>query len=402
MNPDLKLLKSQLERELVNILSYWKENVVDEKYGGFLGKIDHYNRIIDDGSKGVVLNARILWTFSFAYNFLQDRQYLDLAERVYQYLVDHFWDKENGGLFWELDYKGNVINDRKQIYAQGFGIYGFSEYFKASGNKDSLDYAVKLFELTEKHAFDPVYGGYIEALGGKWEKLEDMRLSPKDANEPKSMNTHLHLLEPYTNLYRYLKDERLKKQIAGLTNIFLNRIIDPESFHFQLFFGEDWSVRSSITSYGHDIEGAWLMYEATEVIQDHKLMEKVGEVALRMVDVTINEGMDSDGSIIYERDTVTGHIDRDKHWWPQAETLVGLMNAFEISGNDKYLEILVKTWQFIYEKMIDRKNGEWFWRVDEKGNPVDTEDKAGFWKCPYHNSRALVEVLTRLEKNKLV
>ncbi len=402
MNLDLKLLKTQLQDELVNILRYWKDNAVDEKYGGFLGKIDHYNRVIEKGSKGAVLNARILWTFSVAYNFTHDKQYLELAERAYQYLVDHFWDKENGGLFWELDYRGNVLNDRKQIYAQGFGIYGFSEFYKASGSADSLKYAIQLYELIERHAFDTIHGGYIEALGGRWETLEDMRLSPKDANEPKSMNTHLHLLEPYTNLYRYWKDETLRKQTTGLVNTFLDKIIDHSSYHFQLFFGEDWSVRSSITSYGHDIEGSWLIYEAAEVLEDHILQEKVKETTLHMVNVTMEEGMDNDCSIFNEKDNISGHTDKDKHWWPQAETLVGLMNAYEISGNDKYLRTLVKTWQFIYEKMIDRKNGEWFWRVDEKGNPVNTEDKAGFWKCPYHNSRALIEILTRLAKNNLI
>ena len=294
MNLDLKLLKTQLQDELVNILRYWKDNAVDEKYGGFLGKIDHYNRVIEKGSKGAVLNARILWTFSVAYNFTHDKQYLELAERAYQYLVDHFWDKENGGLFWELDYRGNVLNDRKQIYAQGFGIYGFSEFYKASGSADSLKYAIQLYELIERHAFDTTHGGYIEALGGRWEALEDMRLSPKDANEPKSMNTHLHLLEPYTNLYRYWKDETLRKQTTGLVNTFLDKIIDHSSYHFQLFFGEDWSVRSSITSYGHDIEGSWLIYEAAEVLEDHILLEKVKETTLHMVNVTMEEGMDTD------------------------------------------------------------------------------------------------------------
>ena len=402
MNPELKLFKTQLEDELVNILRYWKENTVDEKFGGFLGKIDHYNRVIREASKGVVLNARILWTFSIAYNFTHDRQYLELAERAYHYLVDRFWDKENGGLFWELDYRGNVLNSRKQIYAQGFGIYGFSEFYKASGNKDSLWYAIQLFELIEMHAFDPLNGGYIEVRGGKWETLEDMRLSPKDANEPKSMNTHLHLLEPYTNLYRYWKDERLRKQTIGLVITFLEKIIDPSTCHFRLFFGEDWSVRSSITSYGHDIEGSWLMYEAAKVLDDHILLEKVKETTLRMVDVTMAEGMDTDGSVFNEKDNISEHVDRDRNWWSQAEAMVGLMNAYELSENDKYLVSLVKIWKFISEKLIDRKNGEWFWRVDSKGIPFDTEDKAGFWKCPYHSSRALIEVLTRIARNNLV
>ena len=385
------VLKKEMNAELHNILHYWIDHTLDLKHGGFVGARDHFNQLVPRSEKGAVLNARILWTFSAAYNFTSETKYLKMANRSYDYLINHFIDSVHGGVFWSLDENGNVTNPRKQIYAQGFGIYGFSEYYKATQNKEALQQAICLFELIEKHSYDQVHGGYIEALSEDWSPLEDMRLSPKDANEPKSMNTHLHILEPYTNLYRVWKDERFEKKIRELIRVFLDHIINRETGHFQLFFGNDWVVRSNITSFGHDIEGAWLLLEAAVELGDQELIKEVEAISLKMVDTVLAEGMAPDGSVYYELEN--GHLDTDKHWWGQAEALVGLVYAWKISGKRQYLETLNKTWQFIQAKIIDKTNGEWYWSVDEKGNPTTNNDKAGFWKCPYHNSRALIEVV---------
>ncbi len=293
---------------------------------------------------------------------------------------------------------GKVVSDRKQIYAQGFGIYGLSEFYKATGNHLVLEYAQKLFELIEKNSYDTKFGGYVEALSRDWNVLEDMRLSDKDANEPKSMNTHLHILKPYTNLYRVWKNDQLKDRIFSLIEVFNNHIINQNTAHFELFFDYDWTVKSAITSYGHDIEGAWLLYEAAHELGDKDILQKVKNICIRMVDVTIKEGMVNDGSVYNEKEH--DHLDDDKHWWPQAEAMVGLAYAWDITGEEKYYKTMVKTWSFIKEKMIDKQNGEWFWRVDAKGNPLTHDVKLGFWKCPYHNSRALMEVITILNKSK--
>ena len=301
-------------------------------------------------------------------------------------------------MIWEVDEKGKVLNSRKQIYAQGFGIYGYSEYFKASRNPEALKDAIALFELIEKYSFDPVEGGYLEAFANDWSTLEDFRLSPKDANEPKSMNTHLHILEPYTNLLKVWPNEQLREKTAVLIRIFLDKIIDHRTSHFNLFFGNDWSVRSSIVSFGHDIEGAWLLYEAATIVGDKKLIAEVSNNLVQMVDATLADGCDTDGSVFNEKETVSGHLDSDKHWWMQAEAMVGLAYAWEITGKDIYLDQLVKVWHFIRTVMIDQVNGEWFWRVDKDNVPVTSEDKAGFWKCPYHNSRAMMEVMAIISK----
>ena len=389
---DTKGLYAQLKNELDNILGYWIENTIDHEFGGFVGKRNIRNVKVAGASKGAVLNTRILWTFSAAYNFSHKPEYLEMADRAYSYLVSRFWDEKNGGLFWELNEDGSLLNGRKQTYAQGFGIYGFSEYYRATGKQEALDYAVDLHHLLERYCYDPMHGGYIEALSRDWNQLEDMRLSPKDANEPKSMNTHLHILEPYTRLSSVFKEKELEEKLEGLIRIFLDKIIDPGTDHQNLFFGMDWSVRSAIVSYGHDIESSWLLIEAARELGDPVLIDEVEKRAIRIVDAVMTEGCDSDGSLFNERNIKTGHLDTDKHWWPQAEAMVGLVYAAAVSGDKKYFKWMNRIWEFIQDKMIDKINGEWFWRVDKTGNPVISEDKVGFWKCPYHNSRAMMEV----------
>ena len=396
MEKKLQLFKTELNHELISILNYWIDNTVDHKFGGFYGKIDHFNGVIPKAPKGAVLNSRILWTFSAAFNHFKKEKYLDIATQAFEYSKGHFYDEKNGGLIWEVDYLGKPLNTRKQIYAQGFGIYGFSEYYKATGNQESLDLATSLFDKIETHSYDIEYGGYIEALDKEWNHLYDMRLSDKDANFPKSMNTHLHVLEPYTNLYRVWENEMLAEKIQALIRVFLDHIIDTDTFHFNLFFEHDWEVKSRIVSYGHDIEGTWLLTEAAEIIGDIGLLREVQEIALKMTEATLHEGTDGDGAIFYEKNIETNHLDTDKHWWPQAEAVIGFINAYQISGDQKYLQKSMDVWQFINDNLFDPIHGEWFWSVNMDGVPNEKEDKAGFWKCPYHNTRACIEGIERL------
>ncbi|HQN94127.1 MAG TPA: AGE family epimerase/isomerase [Prolixibacteraceae bacterium] len=385
----------ELNVELDNILNFWSKQALDTQRGGFYGKILSSGVRVKDANKGAILNARILWSFSAAYRYTKKQQHLEMAERAFNYLVDYFIDKKNGGVFWELDSKGNPVNTRKQAYAQGFALYGLSEYYMASGNERSLQLAQELFWTIEKHFLEKQFGGYIEALAEDWTPLDDVRLSTKDANEPKSMNTHLHIIEPYTNLYRCWKNPILGERIHSLIRIFLDKIIDNKTAHFNLFFDLDWKVKSTMVSYGHDIEGSWLLSEAAEVFGDKTLMNEVNAVALRMVDATRMDGSDADGSIFYEREG--NHFDTDKHWWPQAEAMVGYTDAWKKTGKHEYLDLAEKCWDFIDRYLIDRVFGEWLWRVDKDNNPYEIDEKTGFWKCPYHNTRALIEVVNRLK-----
>lgn len=376
-------------KELIdNILPYWINKMADNVNGGFYGQIDGNDILHPEANKGVVLNARILWTFSAAYRMLNDKQYLDIATRAYDYIMGYFVDKEYGGVYWELDCKGKPTNTKKQVYAQGFALYGFSEYYRATNNKKALEMAQKMFFLIEENK-DTQYGGYFEAFTREWSPIEDMRLSVKDANEKKSMNTHLHILEPYTNLLRVWNDDRLKAAQKQLLRIFIDKILNKGNFHQHLFFDENWDIRSSAISYGHDIEAAWLLYEAAEVLGDKSLKDEVTQLTLKIADAAA-EGLMADGSMIYEKDV--NHVDGERHWWVQAEGVVGYMYAYKISGDDKYKKYAKQLWLYITNNIVDKTNGEWYWSRLPNGGINRKDDKAGFWKCPYHNGRMCMEM----------
>ena len=385
-----------LEVELKEaILPYWMTKMVDYDHGGFYGQIDGYDHLQPLSPKGSVLNARILWTFSASYNQYKDPEYLRIADRAFQYCNRYFINWKNEGVYWMLDYAGNPIETKNQIYALGFMIYGLSEYYMATRNQNALDSSRMLFESIEKHSYDPEKNGYFEAFDEDWQLLEDLRLSDKDANAIKTMNTHLHILEGYTNLYRIWKNKKLQRQLKNLVRIFMEKIVNPKTWHFRLFFDMDWRSRDDEISFGHDIEGSWLILEAAEIGGDQDLIDKARKLAIDMTNAVMNRGFDKDGGLYYEIKP-GGVLDTDKHWWPQAEAMVGLINAYQINDNQVYLRQASNVWQFIKEKIMDKTGGEWYFRVDRKGVPYREEDKAGIWKCPYHNSRACIEIIKRL------
>ncbi|WP_289290910.1 MULTISPECIES: AGE family epimerase/isomerase [Bacteroides] len=396
MNQSISTLKQEVQEVLTtNILPYWMNRMVDEENGGFYGRITGMEQRVPEAEKGAILNARILWTYSAAYRLLKKEEYLAMATRAKEYIIHHFYDKEFGGIYWSLDCKGAPLDTKKQIYALGFAIYGLSEYNRATGDKESLDYAVRLFESIEAHSFDAVKNGYCEALTREWDEIEDMRLSEKDANERKTMNTHLHILEPYTNLYRVWKDERLKKQLYNLILIFTDKILNRETGHLQLFFDDDWNSKYRIVSYGHDIEASWLIHEAALELGDKDLLAKV-EPIVKQIAIAASEGFTSEGGMIYEKNPDTYRVDADRHWWVQAETVVGYMNLFQYFNDKEALQKAIACWDFIRKYLIDRENGEWYWSIRADGTVNREDDKAGFWKCPYHNGRMCMEVLMRL------
>ena len=391
----LEALREEVKDELVNdILPFWMNRMTDREQGGFYGRIDGNNCLHPDAPKGAILNARILWTFSAAFRLLKKPEYLETATRAKRYLLDFFYDKQYGGIFWELNADGTPSDAKKQIYALGFAIYGLSEYARATGDRGALEYAVRLFEVIEKYSFDPVQNGYVEALTREWQLIQDMRLSDKDENEKKTMNTHLHILEPYANLYRVWKDERLEKQLRNLIKVFVTRILDAESGHLNLFFEEDWSNKYHIISYGHDIEASWLIHEAALVLGDQQLLAETEPVIVKIARAA-DEGLNRDGSMIYENFVDKQKVDRELHWWVQAENVVGHINLYQYFHDEDALHKALKCWQFIKENLIDGEGGEWYWSRYADGTVNRKDDKAGFWKCPYHNGRMCMEIIER-------
>ena len=393
---DLQKLKKQFENELTdNILNFWVKNVYDTSRRTFFGRITNDGKKFPEAPLSAVFTTRIMWTFSAAYRFYPTAIYKRMADEAFRILLEIFWDKTNGGIYWSVNPDGTPLDDKKQFYAEAFFIYALSEYHLAFNDERSKQLAVSMFLLMEKQAFDAQFGGYIEAKTADWQDTDDQRLSPKDMDVKKSMNTHLHILEAYTNLYRIWKDEKLETQLQALIRIFLDKIISPETAHFILFFDRDWSVKSEIDSYGHDIEGSWLLFEASEVLGEQTLINEVEHISVKMADVTEQEGLDKNGGVYYEKEGE--HLKAQFDWWPQAEAVVGFFNTWQRTKNEKYLQLSLESWRFIQKYIIDRKNGDWFWGVD-KQLKVLPQDKVNGWKAPYHNGRMCMEMIRRIEQ----
>lgn len=340
------------------------------------------------------------------------QSYLETATRAKDYFISHFIDHEHGGVYWSVDYKGRPLNTRKQFYAIGFALYGMSEYYRATGDREALDCALQLYDCIEQHALDHEYNGYIEATARDWTPIADMRLSELDANFPKSQNTHLHIIEPYANFLRAIKEVAPTPDLSPLTShlspltsslrniigIFTDRILNPETSHLDLFFEMDWTRGAGhLESYGHDIECSWLMHEAALVLGDNDVLARV-EPVVRQVAKASEKGLRPDGSMIHEANLDTGHVDDDLHWWVQAENVVGWFNIYQHFGDRQALDRAVRCWDYIKRNLIDYDNGEWHWSRHPDGTLNRVDDKAGFWKCPYHNGRMCLELIERISE----
>lgn len=391
----METLKKEMKQCLEdNILRYWIDKVTDNEHGGYYGRVDGHDQVHPEAEKGAILNGRILWAFSAAYRVLKKQEYLDAATRAKDYILTHFIDKEYGGVYWSLDCEGKPLDTKKQTYAIGFVIYGLSEYARATGDKQALDAAIKLYHDIEAHAFDEVYGGYVEALTREWNPIADMRLSDKDENGAKTMNTHLHVIEPYTNLYRVWPSKELRESIHRLLDVFTDKLYNKETHHLDLFFDNEWHGRRNIESYGHDIEATWLLWETALVLGEDDVKTKLEPIVVDLAKAA-DEGLQPDGSMIYEHWKDTGKTDRQRQWWVLCENVIGHANLYQYFHDTPALKVAKDCWTFIDKHLVDHVNGEWHWAVDDNGKINLEDDKAGFWKCPYHNSRMCLEIIER-------
>lgn len=397
-------MKERFKSELIgcltdNILPYWIEKMTDPE-GGYYGRRDGNDVLDKEAPRGAILNARILWTFSSAYLALGRPEYLKAATHAYDYIVKHFVDREFGGTYWSVNPDGTPADTKKQFYAIGFMIYGLAEYYRASGNEDALQLALELFDIIETRSLDREKGGYIEAATRTWEPIADMRLSERDANASKTMNTHLHIIEGYANLLRALKEslvishkslvKKVEEATVGLLRIFLDRIENPRTHHLTLFFNDDWQKLDDAESYGHDIEASWLLLETAEVIGREDLYRETLEHTRHIADAGL-QGRCADGSMVYERHA-SGSYNNDKDWWVQAENVIGQLYLAHFHGRPQALEKAYESWRWIADNLVDTTEGEWYWsRLAPDGSINRANDKAGFWKCPYHNSRMCLE-----------
>ena len=380
-------LKQEIVQDLKgNILPFWASKSPD-LFDGFYGTVNFDGTPEADAPKGGILNARLIWTFSTAYRLLKDKQYLTLANRAQHYFLNHFIDTEYGGSFYMVNADGTPSDMKKDTYQNAFAIYGLSEHYRATGNWESLVAAISIYQKLIEHAYDSINGGFIESFTRDWQMV--------DIKSPKTMNTNLHVLEALTNLYRVWKDKDLKNHLRGQIDVMTHKVLNQTTWHEQLFLTMDWQNQQNIDSYGHDIEFSWLLLEAAEVLGDEAIVKDARRIAVNLAATQLEQGIYSTGGMMYEKDN--DHLNDNREWWPQAETVIGFLNAWKISGDKKFLDAAVREWEWIKTNMVDREYGEWYSNVYPDGQPQKDRVKADQWRCPYHNSRMGFEMMTRFK-----
>lgn len=389
---ELTKLRYKIEHELSgNILPFWLNTLLEKNR--IVGSVSNRGVIDKNAPIGLVMVARFLWTYSEAYYTYKDNRYLEISICLRDYLLNNFLDKKFGGFYWMLDYKGRPVDKKKIIYGQAFVLYGLSAFYKINPDDQDLLFCRELYSLIERYGLDSEFNGYYDGYLEDWTYTNDNCIAPLGILCDKSMNTNLHILEAYTMFYKISSDGALKDSLINLLGVIKNIAYNAGNGHQNQIFLKDWSVVSDLVSYGHDVETSWLVWDAVELLDDDNLREEYRDYILKLLDTSMLEGTDSDGSLYNE--TFVGVTDRDRIWWVQAEYLVSLLNAWEITGELKYKNSIFKVWDYIENNIIDQNSGEWYWLIDESGNPGNME-KGGFWKTSYHNARACFEFLKRV------
>jgi cellobiose epimerase len=401
----------QIKKHLVgNILPYWEKYAIDTENEGFYGAIDKANVPDARANRSIVMTARFLWTYSAASRLFNNAAYMKTAGFAFQSIRRHFFDTLNGGMYWLIQPDGTPAVPKKQVYGQAFALYALCEYSAALREVLKQEYpstvvmdrALALYSLLERYAKDPVNGGYIEALSEDWKPTADMQLSQSDMNCAKSMNTNLHVIEAYTNLYRtlpvvYPEQQDLRKlvgiSLTELVRIMLSKIVG-KNHHLGLYYDMDWKRLDTEISFGHDIEASWLIWEAANELGDEPLLEDARPVCIDMARTVLTEGFDKKAGAL-ENIIKDGKKDTTRIWWNQAEAMNGFYNSWEISGNEDFKLAYLKEWDWILQYQADRENGDWFWAVDAAGVPDAAQPKGGNWKTCYHNGRFCMELLRR-------
>ena len=385
-------LREEVTRELTqHILPFWTK-LVDKENGGFYGVVDYDLNVDKKADKGGIVASRFLWTYSAAYRVTRDEKYLAIADHLYDFLVKKLYDQEYNGLYWMVDFKGNPKDTRKHVYTQSFGIYAFSEYYRATNHLEALEMAKKLYFLIEENGFNTENNAYKEEFNREWIEIPNEMLSENGVMADITMNTHIHVLEAYTTLYKAWPNEGLKARLENLLQILFDKIYDQDSKFLGVFFDKNWKNLLAIKSFGHDIEASWLIDETLKAIGSEKpeYVQMVMDIAHNIADYAMQE----DGSLINEQ--VDDEVDQTRVWWVQAEAAVGFMNAYQRSNDEKFLTLATNLWNYIKNNIIDsRENGEWYWSIEPDGTP-SVRNIGDPWKASYHNGRFCLEIIERV------
>ncbi|HIU75894.1 MAG TPA: AGE family epimerase/isomerase [Candidatus Pelethocola excrementipullorum] len=381
-------IKIHLEQ---GIIPFWK-TLRDNIYGGYYGFMDFDRNVDKEAVKGCILNSRITWFFSSAYELLGDESLLEEARHGYQFLKEHCLDQENGGVFWSVGYDGTPEDTTKHTYNQAFAIYALSAYYKASGEEESIRLAEEIYRIIEDRCMDEE--GYLEAFDRTFRPVENDKLSENGVIADKTMNTLLHVLEAYTEFYQVTRKEEVKRRLMWILDVIAEKVYNPTLHRQEVFFDSHYRSILDLYSYGHDIEAAWLIDRSLDVIGEEKYREKIEPITKDLTRQVYETAYDGHS---LSNECEKGVVDDDRVWWVQAEAIVGFLNGYQKSPDRKeYLKAAEHIWQFIKTYVIDKRSGsEWYWLVDKEGKPYEDQPIVEPWKCPYHNGRMCIEVIRR-------
>ena len=390
----MKNWQNEFRQELrERIIPFW-QGLVDKEFGGYYGLLDFDLNLDKKAVKGCILNSRILWFFSSAYLCLKDPALLDNAEHAYRFMLDHCVDGDMGGVYWSVNFDGSVCDDTKHTYNQAFAIYALAAYARATGKQEPIELAWKIYEIIESKCRDK--DGYLEAFTRDFKPASNEKLSENGVMATRTMNTLLHVFEGYSGLYQATKDERLAARIREMMDIFVEKIYNTELRRQEVFFDADYHTLIDLHSYGHDIESAWLLDWGCSLLEDEQLNAKVIPIFTEMAQNVYEKAYHGAG--LYN-ECERGVDDKKRIWWVQAETVVGFMNAWQRNPEKgHFLKASQEVWNYIKEKVIDHREGsEWYWAVQDNGQPDSSREIVEPWKCPYHNGRMCIEMIRRLE-----
>lgn len=389
--------KDEVRQHLTNdLIPFWSA-LKDQEYGGFYGYMEENGAVDKEAEKGCILNSRILWFFSNAAMVLHDRSLVDYAGHAFRFLRDHAWDSEQGGVYWSMTYDGRPADTTKHTYNQAFAIYGLASYYDASGDREAFQMAMELFHIIEEKCLGERC--YKEAFTREFEEASNEKLSENGVMAYHTMNTLLHVMEAYTELYRVMckknesGSEQVRERLLWILSVFKKDIFDGEKGRQKVFFDREMNSLIDLYSYGHDIETSWLLDRTLEVLGDQKLIKEYGKLTARMAAEIYAHAYDGHS---LANECENGVVDERRVWWVQAETVLGFLNAYEKSGDVKYRDAAGDVWEFIKAYVITaRKPAEWHSEVNRDGSPRDGHPLVDPWKCPYHNGRMCLEILSQ-------
>ncbi len=415
VNKKAETLRKEAEKHLNDeLLPFWLNRIQDKENGGYITHFDKNGKDTGENEKSLIAQTRSLYTMSSAHRSGYGRyDSLNLARHGFNYLINRMWDEESGGFYWMTDRRGKVIQPDKILYGQSFALYSLSEYTLASRDYSGLTYAEELFDLIREKCYDPYRGGYYEMFDRNWALAEP----GSKGGDRKTLDTHMHLMESFTNLYECSRKDSHRKALLEIIDVLTSKMLHPVHKTGIPQFNSRWEIVPQVkfdivwgwdrfaeggkkanaednTSFGHNAEFAWLLIHALKILKMD--VEKYRELLEKIFEHTVEFGIDREYGGVFVEGSHEGEIyDMEKEFWQQAEVMIGMLDAYILLHDKKYLEAYENVHRFVFDKMIHHKMGEWYPLLTREGKPIWTH-MGHSWKINYHTVRCMIQTIQRL------